>query len=87
MVVLPLVPVTPTTFSSLEGWPKKLAASGAIAARTDGTSTSGTPSPSGRSTTSARAPAPTAWGANSCPSWRKPLTQKNSSPPRTCRLS
>ena len=59
----------------------------AIAARTDPTSSSGTPSPSGRSTTSAAAPRWTACGANSWPSLRKPLTQKKRSPGATERLS
>jgi hypothetical protein len=86
-VVLPFVPVMPTTSSSAVGSPWKRAAAGPIAARTDGTTTSGTASPSGRSTTSAAAPRATASGAKSCPSRVKPGTQKNSVPGATCRLS
>ncbi len=87
VVVLPFVPVTPTTSSSIVGSPWKAAASGAIAARASATSTSGTPSSSGRSTTSALAPAWTAPGANSWPSLFIPRTQKNSVPASTARLS
>ncbi len=32
---MPFVPVTPTTASSADGWPKKRSAIGPIAARTD----------------------------------------------------
>src|SRR4051794_13795285 len=49
--------------------------------------TSGTPSPSGRQTTSAAAPRATASGAKSCPSRVKPGTQKNKVPGSTLRLS
>ena len=56
MVVLPLVPVMPTTRSSAVGSPWKRAAACAIAARMSSTWTSGTPRPSGRQTTSAAAP-------------------------------
>ena len=41
----------------------------------------------GRSTTRAPAPALTASAANSCPSARKPVTQKKSAPLVTARLS
>ena len=58
-----------------------------MAARTDSTRTSGTPRSSGRSTTSAAAPRATASGAKSCPSVRKPGTQKNRVPGVTARLS
>ena len=51
------------------------------------TTTSGTPSPSGRCTTSAAAPRATASGAKSCPSRVKPGTQKNRVPGATSRLS
>ena len=87
MVVLPLVPVMPTTRSSAVGSPWKRAAACAIAARMSSTCTSGTPSPSGRVTTSAAAPRATASGAKSCPSRVKPGTQKNSVPGSTVRLS
>ena len=65
VVVFPLVPVIPTTGSVAVGSPWKRAAARAIAARTSATSTSGTPSPSGRVTTSAAAPRATASGAKS----------------------
>ena len=80
MVVLPLVPVMPTTSSSAVGSPWKRAAAGPIAARTSGTNSSGTASPSGRWQTSATAPRSTAWGAKSWPSARNPGTQKKSVP-------
>ena len=80
VVVLPFVPVTPMTPSRAVGSPYSRAAAGAIAARTEGTTTSGTPSPSGRSTTSAAAPRAMASGAKSCPSRVKPGTAKNSVP-------
>ena len=87
VVVLPLVPVTPTTASRAVGSPEKRAAACAIAARMSSTWTSGTPSPSGRQTTSAAAPRSIASGAKSCPSRVKPGTQKNSVPGSTLRLS
>ena len=68
VVVLPFVPVTATTASSALGSPWKRAAAGPIAERTEPTTTSGTPRPSGRSTTSAAAPRCTASGAKSWPS-------------------
>src|SRR3954451_19404384 len=58
-----------------------------MAARTSSTSTSGTPNPSGRCTTSAAAPRATASGAKSCPSRVNPGTQKNSVPGPATRLS
>src|SRR5919199_3283986 len=58
-----------------------------MAPRTSWTRTSGTPSPSGRCTTSATAPRATASGAYSCPSRVKPGTQKNRVPGSTARLS
>ena len=61
VVVLPFVPVTPTTWSSAVGSPWKAAANGAIEARTSGTCTSGTPRSRGRSTTRADAPESTAF--------------------------
>src|SRR3954451_20833647 len=87
VVVLPLVPVTPTTRSRAVGSPWKRAAATAMAERTSSTSTSGTPSPSGRWTTNAAAPRATASGAKSCPSRVKPGTQKNRVPGPTSRLS
>ena len=76
VVVLPLVPVTPITRNSAVGLPWNAAASGPIAARTLGTTTSGTSRPSGRSQTTAAAPRLTASAANSCPSTTNPGTQK-----------
>ena len=87
VVVLPLVPVMPTTASSAVGSPCMRAAARAIAARTSSTSSSGTPRPSGRWTTSAAAPRATASGAKSCPSRVNPGTQKNSVPGTTVRSS
>ena len=87
VVVLPLVPVMPTTGSRAVGSPWKRAAATAIAERTSSTQTSGTPSPSGRATTSAAAPRSTAPGAKSWPSRVKPGTQKNTKPGSTARLS
>ena len=87
VVVLPLVPVTPTTGRRAVGSPWKRAAAAAMAARTSSTRTSGTPRPSGRATTSAAAPRATASGAKSCPSRVKPGTQKNSVPGTTARSS
>ena len=87
VVVLPFVPVMPATRRRDVGSPWKRAAAGAIAARASSTRTSGTPRPSGRSTTSATAPRSTASGAKSCPSRSKPLTQKNSVPGPAWRLS
>src|SRR3954468_3456941 len=54
-----------------------------MAARTLGTITSGTSSPSGRSQTRAAAPRSTASGAKSWPSARKPGTQKKRAPGNT----
>src|SRR4051812_9029913 len=87
VVVLPFVPVMPTTSSSAVGSPWKRAAAGAIAARALSTRTSGTPRPSGRSTTSAAAPRSTAAGAKSWPSAVNPGTQKKRNPGSTLRLS
>ena len=86
-VVLPFVPVMPTARNRAVGSPCSRAAAGAIAARTSSTSTSGTPWPSGRWTTSATAPRATASSAKSCPSRVNPGTQKNSVPGATSRLS
>ena len=80
VVVLPLVPVMPTTASRAVGSPFSRAATGAIAARTSSTTTSGTPRPSGRCTTSATAPRSIACGAKSCPSRVNPGTQKKRLP-------
>ena len=87
VVVLPFVPVIPTTGRRAVGSPWKRAAATAIAARTSSTWTSGTPSSSGRATTSAAAPRETASDAKSWPSRVKPGTQKNSVPGVTERLS
>jgi len=57
--------VTAMTDRSRLGSPWKRAAAGPIVDRTESTTTSGTPRPSGRSTTSATAPRATASGAKS----------------------
>ena len=85
VVVLPLVPVTPTTARRRDGWPWKAAATGPMAARTSstttwGTSTWGTSTSTKRSTSRATAPAATAWAAKSWPSAVAPRTQQNSVP-------
>ncbi len=87
VVVLPFVPVTPSTVSCSVGCPKKTSAIGPIAARTDGTTPCGTGRSSSRSTTSAQAPAATAAAAWSCPSVVCPGTQRNSVPGVTARES
>ena len=89
VVVLPLVPVTPTTDNRLDGWPKKAAAAGARAARESATSTCGTAAgcSTSSSTTSATAPAATARAAKWCPSKRDPRTQKNRVPGTTASES
>ena len=86
MVVLPLVPVTPTTRSSREGSPYQREAMSAIARRTEGTMTCGASTPVSRSQTSAAAPASTAAAANLCPSNESPGTQKKSVPSATSRV-
>jgi hypothetical protein len=86
-VVLPLVPVMPIVVRRAVGSPARAAAAGAIAARTSSTTTSGTPSPSGRWTTSATAPRSIASAAKSWPSRVKPGTQKKSVPGVTARAS
>ena len=86
-MVLPFVPVIPTTCSCKLGSAKKRAAIGPMAARALGTISCGISSARRRSHTSAAAPAVTAAGAKSWPSLRKPGTQKKSAPGRTARLS
>ncbi len=86
-VVLPFVPVTPTTARLAEGSPKNAAASGAIATRVSSTITWATSRPSDRSTSSAVAPLATAAAAKSCPSTRSPRRQQNSVPGPTRRES
>src|SRR4029453_2859537 len=81
-VVLPDVPVTPTTTRSCDGLPQKAADSGPIALRTLGTMTCGTASGNTWSTTSATAPAATAAPASSCPSPPAPRTANQWAPPR-----
>src|SRR5215207_10503181 len=91
-VVLPAVPVTPTTYNSCDGSPQNAAATGPSARRTSGTTswgacTWGVGSVRGRSTSRATAPASSAAGARSWPSTRVPGTQQNSAPGRTARVS
>ena len=85
-MVLPLVPVTPTTRRPADGWPYQRAAVSAMARRTVGTMTCGTGSPVSRSQTSAAAPAATAAAANAWPSWVEPGMQKKSVPSTTSRV-
>ncbi len=80
MVVFPFVPVTPASVSVSEGRPKNSAAARAMATRTSSTTSCGTARSSAWSTTSATAPFATASAAKSCPSARRPGTQKNSAP-------
>src|SRR4051794_24518034 len=77
----------PATGTSPLGWPKNIAAAGPIARRTLGTTSCGTATSSGRSQTSATAPAATACGARSWPSTREPGTQKKSEPGPAVRAS
>ena len=92
VVVLPFVPVTPTTVSRSDGYPSCAAAIDDSARRAEGTSTTGAPSarsvsPRPCSATSAAAPAATAAAAKSCPSARRPGMQTKRSPGSTSRES
>ena len=87
VVVLPLVPVTPTRSKRPEGWSKKAAASGARASRTFGTTSWGASRSRGRCTHRAAAPASRALPARSWPSTLAPGTQQNSAPGTTVRVS
>ena len=82
MVVLPLVPVVPTTTSSRLGCAHATAASAASAARASGTVIQGKLNPDGAaaSATTATAPRRAASSANVTPSYRCPLTATNRSP-------
>ena len=72
-VVLPLVPVTPTTVSDSEGCPATAAAARAMPRRASGTTTCGIARPSSRrSTSTAAAPRAAASAAKSWPSARRP---------------
>ena len=86
VVVLPLVPVTPTTRRARDGSPYQRAAMSAMARRTEGTTTCGALTPVSRSHTSAAAPASTAAAANAWPSNESPGTQKKSVPSATSRV-
>ena len=77
VVVLPLVPVMPTSFMRCCGWPLKALAMRVMAARTSVTSTCGQSMSSSRSTTSATQPFSIACGAKSCASTLPPRMQKN----------
>ena len=79
-VVLPLVPVTPTTSRSRDGWPASAAAASAMPTRASATTAWGTASSSGRSTITAAAPRATASGAKSWPSARVPRRAQNRAP-------
>ena len=80
VVVLPLVPVTPTNFKSRDGKPQKAAATGPRAWRTEGTTTCGTGSSRTCSHRRATAPRASASAAKSWPSERLPLMQAKSAP-------
>jgi hypothetical protein len=67
--------------------PKNTSAATAIDARVDSTTSCVTATSTGRSTTSADAPAATASAASSCPSTRAPGTQKKRVPSCTRRVS
>ena len=79
-VVLPLVPVTPTTARSREGWPASAAAASAMPTRASATTAWGTATCSSRSTMSAAAPRATASAAKSWPSARVPRRAQKSAP-------
>ena len=79
-VVLPFVPVTPTTTRSRAGWPASAAAARAIPSRVSGTTAWGTATSSRRSTITAAAPRATASGTKSCPSAMAPRRAQNRAP-------
>ena len=90
VLVLPFVPVTPTSVSARAGWAKKRAATSASAARVSATRTTATCA--GRvagasSTSSALAPASIAWARKRWPSVFAPRSATNSAPGRTARES
>ena len=87
VVVFPAVPVTPTTRNAREGWPWNASASNAMSRRASSLTTCGTASGSGRSTSSADAPRPTASAANSWPSLLAPTRQQNRAPLEHARES
>ena len=74
-VVLPLVPVTPTSFSFSAGWPNQLAD---MAARAALPSLARMPGPS--SQTTAAAPSARAWAMYLCPSVLYPRKATKTSP-------
>ena len=79
-VVLPLVPVTPTTAREADGSPATAAAARAIDRRTSSDTIWGTGRSSSRSTISATAPRATASAAWSWPSARAPRTAQKREP-------
>jgi hypothetical protein len=87
VVVFPLLPVTATRRSSSAGSPASSAPSGPRTARTDGTVSCGADTGSGRSVSSAAAPAARAVAAKRWPSLAAPRTQANSEPGVTARES
>ena len=87
MVVLPFVPVTPTTVSEPDGSSNTTADIGPIASRTERTRIWGTSRSSHRSTTRATAPPRIASRAWPWPSVFAPTTQKNSAPGTVSRES
>ena len=80
-VVLPFVPVTPTIDRDWSGRPWTSRATGAMAARVSGTTTTGTPAPArGRCASTAAAPLATAWGTKAWASARSPTIATNRPP-------
>ena len=89
VVVLPLVPVIPTTASSWLGWRKNAAAATASASRASSTDVHGTGTPGGAASSeiTASAPRSMAWRANVAPSARSPFMATNTCPGTTRRES
>ena len=88
VVVLPLVPVTPTIFSSALGSPNQRDAIGAIARRESATTSCGTSRSSSRSVDQGRGAGLDQRPVRSRDRRRRaPVTQKNRVPGRTSRLS
>ena len=89
VVVLPLVPVIPMVINDSDGRPNHSFAINARALRSSSTRTTVTPAGTSTSfvTTTADAPAATAWGMKECPSTTVPAIHTNTSPPVIFRLS
>src|SRR5919198_1315087 len=91
VVVLPLVPVTPSIDIAAAGWPYTWAAIEPSTARTAGTTSTGTSTDSSAapalSVSTATAPAATASAAKETPCVARPGSAANRSPDRTCPLA